>query len=52
MTGRQEKSRKHLLDELRRIRSYSAMKDELLHHTLWRTGFRRGHGPVVSQTLE
>ena len=31
MTGRQGRRRKHLLDGLKRIRSYSKMKEEIVH---------------------
>jgi hypothetical protein len=44
MTGGQGRRRKHLLDGLRRIRSCSAMKEEIVHRTLWRT--------VLEETLD
>jgi len=28
------------------------LKDEALYHTLWRTRFGRGYGPVVRQATE
>jgi hypothetical protein len=52
VTGIQYRRRKHLQDELKGMRSYSAMKEEILQRTVWRTGFRRGYGPVVRETLE
>jgi len=48
--GGQARRRKRLLDELKRVRIHSAMKEEILHCALWRTSFGRGFGPVVRQT--
>jgi hypothetical protein len=31
---------------------YYKLKEEALDHTLWRTHFGRGYGPVVRQTTE
>jgi len=28
------------------------LKEEALDHTLWRTRFGRGYGPVIQQTTE
>jgi hypothetical protein len=52
MTGRVERRRKHLLDDLKENRSYWKLKEEALDRTLWRTRFGRGNGPVVRQTTE
>jgi hypothetical protein len=50
VTGRCEKRRKRLLDDLKRKRGYCKLTKEALDHTLWRTRFGRSHGPVVRQT--
>jgi hypothetical protein len=52
MTGRRERRSKHLLDDLKEKRRYWKLKQEVLDHTLWRTHFGRGYGPVVRQTAE
>jgi hypothetical protein len=39
-------------DELKESRGYTHMKEEALDRTVWRAGFGRGFGPVVSQTAE
>ena len=36
LMGRQGSRRKHLLDELKGTRSYSAAKEKALHCTVWR----------------
>jgi hypothetical protein len=52
MMGRQGRRRKQLLDDLKEKRRHWKLKEEALDHTLWRTRFRRGYGPVVRQTTE
>jgi hypothetical protein len=52
MTGRREKSRKQLLDDLKEKRRYWKLKEEALDRTLWRTRFGSDYGPVVRQTTE
>jgi hypothetical protein len=52
MTGRRGRRRKQLLDDLKEKRRYWKLKEETLDHTLWRTCFGRGYGPVVRQTTE
>jgi hypothetical protein len=52
MTGRRGRRRKQLLDDLKENRRYWKLKEEALYHTLWRTRFGRGYGPVVRQTTE
>jgi hypothetical protein len=47
--GRREGWRKLLLDDLKKKR-YCKLKRKALHCTLWRTGFRKGYGPVVRET--
>ena len=50
MTGRRERRRRKLLDELNERRGYSHLKEEALDRTMWRARFGRGLGPVVIQT--
>jgi hypothetical protein len=52
MTGRRGRRCKQLLDDLKEKRRYWKLKEEALDHTLWRTRFGRGYGPVVRQTAE
>jgi hypothetical protein len=47
MTGRRERRRKQLLDDLKGKRRYWKLKEEALDGPLWRTRFGRGYGPVV-----
>jgi hypothetical protein len=50
VTGRRERRRRKLLDELKERGGYSHLKEEPLDRTIWRPGFGRGFGPVVRQT--
>jgi hypothetical protein len=52
MTGRRERRRKKLLDDLKEKKRYWKLKEEALDRTLWRTRFGRGCGPVVRQTKD
>jgi hypothetical protein len=52
MTGRQGRTRKQLLDDLKEKRRYWKLKEEAQDCTVWRTCFGRGFGPVVRQTTE
>jgi hypothetical protein len=52
ITGRRKRRRKQLLDDLNETRRYWKLKEEALDHTMWRTRFGRGYGPVVRQTTE
>jgi len=52
VTGRRERRRRKLLDDLKERRGYSHMKQEALDRTMWRAGFGRGFGPVVRQTAK
>jgi hypothetical protein len=52
MMGRRGKRHKQVLNELKEMRRYWKFKEEALDHTLWRTCFGRGYGPVVRQTAE
>jgi hypothetical protein len=47
VTGRRGRRRRKLLDDLKKRRGYSDLKEEALGLTTWRAGFRRGFGPVV-----
>ena len=52
MTGRQERRRRKLLDDLKERIEYSHLKEEALDSTMWRARFGRGFGPVVKQTTK
>ena len=51
MTGRQERRTK-LLDDLKKRRGYSHLKEEVLDHTMWRARFGRGFGTVERHTTK
>jgi hypothetical protein len=50
VTGRRGRRRRKALDNLKERRRYSHMKEEALDLTIWRAGFGRGFGPVVSRS--
>jgi hypothetical protein len=50
VTGRRGRRHRKLLDDLKKRRRYSHLKEEALDHTMWRARFGRGFGPVVRQT--
>jgi hypothetical protein len=52
VTGRRERRRRQLLDDLRETGGYCKLKEDELHRILWTTRFGRGCGPVVRQTVE
>jgi hypothetical protein len=52
MTGGRGRRRKETRDKLKKIRGYLELKEEVLDHTLWRTRFGRGYGPLVGQTAD
>jgi hypothetical protein len=52
VTGRQERRRRKLLDDLKKRRRYSHLKEEALDRTVWRTRFGKGFEPVVRQTAK
>jgi hypothetical protein len=52
VTGRQGRRRRKLLDDLKKRRGYSYLKEEALDRTMWRARFGRGFGPVVRQTTK
>jgi hypothetical protein len=52
VTGRRERRRRKLLDDLKERRGYTHLKEEALVRTMWKARFGRGFGPVVRQTTE
>jgi len=52
VTGRRERRRRELLDDLKEKRGYSDLKKEALDRTTWKARFGRGFGPVVRQTTK
>jgi hypothetical protein len=52
VTGRQERRRSKLLDDLKGRRRYSYLKDKALDCSIWKDRFGRGFGPVVRQTTK
>jgi hypothetical protein len=52
VTGRRGRRRMKLLGDLQERRGYSHLNEEALDRTMWRAGFGRGFGPVVSQTAK
>jgi hypothetical protein len=52
VTGRRGRRRRKLLDDLKEMRGYSHLKEEVLDRTMWRAGFERCFGPVVRQTAK
>jgi hypothetical protein len=49
---RQGRRCNQLLDDLQEMTGYWKLKGDALDHTVWRTNFGRGYGPVVRQTTE
>jgi hypothetical protein len=52
ITGRRERRRRKLVDNLKKRKGYCHLKEEALDRTVWRAGFGRGFGPVVRQTAK
>ena len=52
LTGRTERRRKQLLDNLKKKTGFCKSKEEELDRTFQRTRFGRAYGPVVRQTTE
>jgi hypothetical protein len=52
VTGRRERRRRKLLDDLKDRRGYSHLKEKALDRTMWTECFGRGFGPVVRQTAK
>jgi hypothetical protein len=50
VTGRRGRRRRDLLDDLKEVRGYSDLKEEVLDRTMWRAQLGKGFGPVVRQT--
>jgi hypothetical protein len=50
VTGRRGSKRRKLLDDFKKRRGYSHLKEEVLDCSMWRAGFGRGFGLVVRQT--
>jgi len=51
VTGRRERRRRKLLDDLKETREHSHLKEEALDRTMWRADFGRGFG-LVRQVTE
>jgi hypothetical protein len=49
-TRRRGRRLKQLLDDSKEARRYWKLKEEAQDHTLWRTQFGKGYGPVARQT--
>ena len=52
VTGRQERRRKQLLDDIQETIEYWKLKEEALYRTLRRTSFGRGYGPDAKQATQ
>jgi len=52
LTGRQERRRRKLLDDLKERRGYSHLEEEGLDRAMWTARFGRGFGPVARQTTK
>jgi hypothetical protein len=50
VTGRRGRRRRELLDDLKKRRGYSYLKEEALDRIMWRARSGRDFGPVVRQT--
>ena len=52
VAGKWGKRHKQLVDDLKEKRGYWKFNGEVLDHTLWRTHYGRGYGPVIRHTTE
>jgi hypothetical protein len=52
VTGRRGRKRWKLLDDLKKRRGYSHLKQEALDRTMWMARFGRGFEPVVEKTTK
>ena len=52
VTGKRGIRRKQLPDDLKEMKGSWRLKEEALDHTMWRTRYGIGHGPVVRLTTE
>jgi hypothetical protein len=51
VTGRRGRRRRKLLDDFKKRRGYSHLKEEVLDRTMWRARFGKCLGPVVRHTF-
>jgi len=49
---KRRRRRKQIVDDLKEKRGAWKLQEEALDRSVWRTGFRKGHGPAESQTTE
>ena len=49
---RRGRRRRKLLDDIKKRRGYSHLKEDALDRTMWRARFGRSFGPVVRQTAK
>jgi hypothetical protein len=49
VTGRRGRRRRKLMDDLKEMRGYSHLKEEVQDRTMWRARFERGFGHVERQ---
>jgi len=40
------------MDDAAKTGGYGEQKEDAIDHTVWKTGFGTGYGPVVRQTLD
>jgi hypothetical protein len=52
VTGRQGRSCRKLLDDLKERRGYSHLKEKALDRSMWTARLGRGFGPVTRQTTK
>jgi hypothetical protein len=52
VTGKQGRTCRKLLNDLKVKRGYSYLREEAPDRTMWRARFGRGFGPVVRQTTK
>jgi hypothetical protein len=52
VTGRRGRRRRKLLDDLKKRRGYSHLKEKDPDRTVWTAGFERGFRLVVRQTAK
>ena len=52
VTRRRRRRRRKQLDDLKKRRGYSHLKEEALDRTVWRARFGRGFGPLVRHTTK
>jgi hypothetical protein len=52
VTGRRGRRLRKLLDDPKKRRGYSHLKEEAVDRTMWRARFGRGFGSVIRQTTK